>query len=85
MKKATLIFAGLLILTGCTSTYVTSSWKAQNASIIKYNKILVIGIMSDSNRDLRQNMEKDLVQDLKANGVNAVSAFDASARWLSSA
>jgi hypothetical protein len=66
----------IALLAGCGSTEITSSWKAENAQIKEYNKILVIGIMSDSNRDLRQNMEKDLVQDLKAKGLNAVSAFD---------
>jgi hypothetical protein len=79
MKKANysciFLFA---LLAGCSSTYVTSSWKSQDATakIREYNKILVMGILSDTNRDLRQNMEKDLVQDLRSRGINAESAFE---------
>jgi hypothetical protein len=77
MNKPTyLVILLIVLMTGCSTTSVTSSWKADNAQIRKYDKILVIGIMSDSNRDLRAKMEQELVLDLRDKGITASSAYD---------
>ncbi|MCW3127013.1 MAG: hypothetical protein JWO03_2671 [Bacteroidetes bacterium] len=77
MKRSKHFLIGLVVLlAGCSSTSTISTWKADNAQIKRYEKILVIGIMADTNRDLRQHMEKALVEDLRFKGLNAISAFD---------
>ena len=66
----------VIFFTSCATTEITSSWKAENARPHDYKKMLVIGLMPDSVRDFRQQMEKALTDDLKSKGVNAVSAFE---------
>lgn len=69
-----------LVLASCSSSRITSSWKAdqqnnatQNA--MHFNKIVVVGLFNDNNRDLRNEMETQLVQELKDEGINAVTSF----------
>lgn len=66
----------LLFLAACNTTYVTSSWKAKDAALRSYDKVLVIGLMGDTNRLLRQSLEKELASDLQKKGINAVSAYE---------
>lgn len=77
MKKS-IIPAGLalivLLLAACSSTRVTSSWKADNANKLSYQKVLVLGIMANKDRSIRMNMENELAEELKSSGVNAVAA-----------
>ncbi|HZE83180.1 MAG TPA: hypothetical protein VE035_02680 [Puia sp.] len=73
-------FAGALaltlILSSCSNTKVTSSWKSSNATpIATGNKVLVLGIISEKDMRLRMQMEGFLVDGLKAKGYNAVSAY----------
>lgn len=67
----------MLLLASCSSsTKVTSSWKANNASNVKYQKVLVLGLMNEHNNDraMKESMEKQLANELKSVGVNAVPA-----------
>ena len=65
-----------LITAGCASTsIITNSWKADNVAAKKYNKILVLGIIRDSDRGLREKMENHFVGDLKDLGYDAVSSL----------
>jgi len=78
MKKI-LVFAVvfLFISSGCgTTSYITSSWKAENVQPKKYNKIVVLGLIRESDRSLREKMEEHLVGDLKDLGYNAVCSCD---------
>ena len=78
MKKIT--FAGLFLLlvlfTGCSSTHITSTWKAPDATAGKYKKVMVVGIIREADRTLRVKMENHLVGDLKSLGYNAMSAYE---------
>lgn len=65
----------LLLLAGCASSRITSAWKASDAGERKYNKILVIGLIKESDRSLQEQMENHLVGDLRELGYNAVSAY----------
>jgi len=65
----------VLILSGCNSTRLVSSWKAPEAMAKQYNKILVLGLMHAKNLEVREGIEKGLVQDLIANGIGAGSAY----------
>jgi hypothetical protein len=76
MKKYKWIVLMLaLVAAGCSSSKITTSWKAENTVPVKYNKILVLGLIRDVDRSLQQNMENHLVEDLKEMGYTAVSSL----------
>lgn len=66
----------LLFLSGCNTTQVISSWKAPNASLRSYNKILVIGLMDAKERGLREEIENKLVASFAAKGISAGSSYE---------
>jgi hypothetical protein len=73
------IFIGVVLVAcslSCSNTRVTSSWTASNVSALAPgNKILVLGIIREKDIRLRMQMEGFLVDELKAQGYNAVSAY----------
>lgn len=76
MKKQIWMMLPLLfLLTGCTSTKITSSWKAQNIEAKPYRKILVLGLIRDTDRSLQEKMEAHMIGDLREKGYNAVGSF----------
>lgn len=74
--KNNIMIAGifLLLFSGCSSSRITSSWSAADASPKKYNKVMVLGLIRDQDRSICEYMEKHFVDDLKDLGYNAVSA-----------
>jgi hypothetical protein len=77
MKK--LYVAGLIFLLtagGCTTSKITTSWKAENAVVRKYDKILVLGLIHEADRTIQEKMENHLVGDLKQLGYHALSSLD---------
>jgi hypothetical protein len=77
--KTILILATIFLFaaSGCgPSSYITSSWKAENVQPKKYKKIVVLGLIRESDRSLREKMEQHLVGDLKELGYNAVCSCD---------
>lgn len=75
MKKI-LAMAALSLLAGCSSTRITSVWKEPSTVNTSYGKIMVVGIIRDADRTLRQQMEHHLVNDLNTLGYQARSAYD---------
>ncbi|MFY0253008.1 hypothetical protein ACDQ55_03550 [Chitinophaga sp. 30R24] len=78
MKKLGLIIVGLVIIAmaACTSTKVTSSWRANGAQQLqKGNKIMVLALVPQKDRTLRGQMENYTVSELRKKGYNAVSAL----------
>jgi hypothetical protein len=76
MKKIGWVILVLSLITaGCKSSKITSSWKAEDAEVRKYNKILVLGLTRESDRSIQENMENHLAADLKEFGYNAVSSL----------
>jgi hypothetical protein len=67
-------FIGLLLLTACTSTRITHSWKSEFPAK-NYNKILVLAISGETDIATRQQMEDHLAGDLKDRGYNATSSL----------
>jgi len=59
----------------CTSTQLVSSWNEPALSLKRYHKVLVIGLMGDKDLEMRQDMESDMVTELRNQGVNANSAY----------
>lgn len=78
MKKAfKMAFLLLLIAAGCgPSSKITSSWKADNATPGKYKKIVVVGIIREADRTLREKMEQHLAADLRDLGYEATCSCD---------
>ena len=60
----------------CGTSRITSSWKAENIQPRKYAKILVLGLVRESNRSTREMMEQHVLGDLKELGYNAVCACE---------
>lgn len=78
MKKSIVIIVSLLLLTlGCgPSSFITSSWKAENVQPKKYNKIVVLGLIRDADRRVREKMEQSIVSNLSELGYNAICSCD---------
>ena len=77
--KQLLKIAAVLLFTiwGCSpSSFITSSWKAENIQPKKYNKIVVLGLIREADRSIREKMEEHVVGDLKDLGYNAVCSCD---------
>ena len=66
----------LLVAAGCSSSKLTHSWKAENIAPKKYNKILVLGLINEPDRTLREKMEEHIMGDLKALGYAAICSCD---------
>jgi len=66
------LLAGLFLFTSCTSSRITSSWKSPDLQQKKYKKILVLGLLKEMDRPLRENMEEHIIGDLKNLGYDAV-------------
>lgn len=75
--KNLLLIAAVSFLAACSSTKVTSSWKAPDATTenLSMKKIMVAALLPDKDRDLQRSMEKRLVDELKSKGIQAVSAY----------
>ena len=78
MKKILpVIIAALLFTVGCSTTSkLTTSWNAPDIQPKKYNKIVVVGLIRDEDRSMREEMEMHMVGDLKDLGYEAVCSCD---------
>lgn len=76
MKKIHWISLCLLLVAGaCSNSKVTSSWKAKDVTDQQYKKILVLGLVRDTDRSIQMNMEIHLVGDLQELGYHAISSL----------
>jgi hypothetical protein len=76
MKKSIFIIASisaLLLLNACSSVKVLNTWKADNASDVKDNNILVIGRTND--KAARIAFENEIVAQLTEKGIKATASF----------
>ena len=74
--KAAGLLAALLFINSCSSIRITSTWKAPDIVARSYNKVMVLGIIREADRNIRIQMENHLVGDLKSLGYNAFSAYE---------
>lgn len=65
----------LMFAAACSSSKITTSWKAEDVVAGKYNKILVVGLIRDADRSMQEKMENHFVGDLKKLGYDAVSSL----------
>lgn len=76
MIKIVMIVVALVVIgAGCSTSKITSSWKAEDAASQKYNKILVLALILEADRRIQEKMESHIVDDLKNLGYNAVSSL----------
>lgn len=76
MKSFNLLLV-ILLLAACTSTRITSSWKSADSTASKsLKKILVVAVMNDKDRRIREHMESHLVASLIDNGYDAISSME---------
>lgn len=64
----------MLALAACSTSKLTTSWKSDNAAQLRFKKVLVLGLLSNKNRAVKDKMESELVLDLKKFGQEAVAA-----------
>ena len=64
------------LLFSCQTSKITATWTEKNVSPKKYNKILVLGVLKDNDRELQSKMEKHLAGDLNDLGYSAFAARD---------
>jgi hypothetical protein len=70
-----IFFAMLAVMfVSCQTSKITYIWTAENISPKKYNKILVLGFMTDNDRELQAKMENHITADLNEMGLSAFSA-----------
>lgn len=65
----------LLFLVSCSSTKITSSWRNDRVPPAHYNKIMVLAMVPDNQRNIRRAMEQSMADQLTRNGIPAVSAL----------
>jgi hypothetical protein len=74
MKKYFGLLFFVLLFAGCSSSRLVYSWKSPDIQPKKFTKIMVVALIKDSDRQLQQQMEMHLVDDLKSRGYVAVSS-----------
>jgi hypothetical protein len=70
-----MLYVVMLLLVACTGPKITNVWKAQDAQPAIYGKIMVIGLVRDSDHALCERLETHFAEDLAKLGYNAVSAY----------
>lgn len=73
-KIITLIFITAFLFS-CSSTKITSSWKAENYVTKQYRNIMVWAILPETDSSLRSQIETHLVTDLMSKGYRAFSSL----------
>ena len=66
----------VLFMAACSSTNITNSWKDENVSASNMKKVMVLAMLPEKERTLRQQMENEMVDDLRKQGYTAVSSFE---------
>jgi hypothetical protein len=76
MKKIKwLVVIFLLVISSCSTSKITNTWRAENIVPQKYNKVLVLGLIKENDRSIQEKMENHFTDDLLELGYNAVSSL----------
>lgn len=75
MKNYILLVLITIAIASCGTMRLTSSWKSEVSKPLKYNKILVLGLIRDADRSIQENMERHLADDLIAQGIDATTSL----------
>lgn len=70
-------FVAVCLVFACgTSSRITSSWRSNQTAAVSFKKVIVLGLIKESDRSVREEMEHYLVQELRDRGQDAVCACD---------
>src|SRR6185436_5793737 len=72
----TILIIALFFVASCSTSKITSTWKAENVQPKKYKKILVLGLINEPDGTVRISMEANVVFNLKDLGYTAVCSCD---------
>lgn len=77
IKQLSVICLPLLIFfTGCATSDITSSWTRPGLVSKSYNKILILGLINEPDRTIREKIETHLAEDLRKLGYVALCACE---------
>lgn len=71
-----MLLAVVMILISCKSSRITSSWKASDAQQKSFKKVLVLGLVREKDRALKERMEEHMLGDLKNLGYDAICSCE---------
>lgn len=74
--SASILLMVAALCSSCSNTKLLTSYAAPNSKLPKTSKVLVMAMMGDQDKKLRANMERIMVDNLKARGINAGSAIE---------
>jgi hypothetical protein len=74
-KYAAIILLFVVFACG-SSSRITSSWRSNEKATATFKKVIVLGLIKESDRTIREEMEQDLVQELRLRGQDALCACD---------
>ena len=74
INKIALAF--LMILISCSTSQITRSWKSYDAQEKSFKRILVLGLLHENDRLLKEKMEAHIVGDLKSLGYDAICSCE---------
>jgi hypothetical protein len=76
MKKISIWLCAISLLAGgCRTSRITSSWKAEDKTPSNFNKILVLALIPQKDRQVQERMEQHVAGDLTNIGYTAMSAL----------
>ena len=71
-----ILASSIVLLTACATSNITSSWIAPQTTLQHFNKILVLGLIRESDRNIQVSMEKHLMGVLRNLGYFALSSYE---------
>ena len=75
IKNIFLITILIIIFSSCSEIRITHSWKSVETPPVKFGKILIVGLLKNSDRELQVQMENHLQGDLEELGYTAVTSI----------
>lgn len=76
LSSALTVLILTVLIFSCSSTKITSSWRAENATTKPYRNIMVWGLLAEKDSSIRHQMETHLVNDLIGKGYRAFASTD---------
>ncbi len=71
-----LLLGALFLFAGCKSSRITSDFKSENTTANNFNRVLVLGLIRDNDRQLQENMEKHMKGDLQRLGYSVITSLE---------
>lgn len=63
------------ILTSCSSSKISTSYAFQNNALQKDKKIIIVGLIQDKDKTIREKMENHFVGDVAEKGYTVISSY----------